>query len=130
MNFEEQMQEAMTTTEENVMTMEEEFGMVNEVQEDEIGPVTSRSKDEHVQNFIKLLVETHKKIEVLKDQIALYKEHVKDTKKSYVENDWLDKTELKVAEKVHKMLVKDQGDEIDMMVKIREIAGDLVRPTE
>jgi hypothetical protein len=130
MNFEEQMQEAMTTTEETVMTLEEEFGMVNEVQEENNGPVKSRSKDQHVQEFIKLLVETHKKIEVLKDQIALYKEHVKDTKKSYVENDWLDKTELKVAEKVHKMLVKDQGDEIDMMVKIREIAGDLVRPTE
>jgi hypothetical protein len=121
MNFEEQMQEAMTTTEETVMTLEEEFGMVNEVQEENNGPVKSRSKDQHVQEFIKLLVETHKKIEVLKDQIALYKEHVKDTKKSYVENDWLDKTELKVAEKVHKMLVKDQGD---------EIAGDLVRPTE
>lgn len=130
MNFEEQMQEAMTTTEETVMTLEEEFGMVDEVQEENNGPVKSRSKDQHVQEFIKLLVETHKKIEVLKDQIALYKEHVKDTKKSYVENDWLDKTELKVAEKVHKMLVKDQGDEIDMMVKIREIAGDLVRPTE
>jgi hypothetical protein len=130
MNFEEQMQEAMTTTEETVMTLEEEFGMVNEVQEENNGPVKSRSKDQHVQEFIKLLVETHKKIEVLKDQIALYKEHVKDTKKSYVENDWLDKTELKVAEKVHKMLVKDQGDEIDMMVKIREIAGDLVRPTK
>lgn len=125
MNFEIEMQEAMTTTEESVMTMEQEFGM-----EENNGPVKSRTKDEHVQNFIKLLVETNKKIEVLKDQIALYKEHVKDTKKSYKENEWLDKTELKVAEKVFKMLIKDEGDELDMMVKVREIAGDLVRPTE
>lgn len=130
MNFEEQMQEAMTTTEETVMTLEEEFGMVNEVQEENKGPVTSKTKDERVQDFIGTLVEAHKKMEVLKEQITLYKEHIKDTKKSYVENDWLDKTELKVAERVHKMLMKDEGDEIDMMVKIREIAGDLVRPTE
>lgn len=130
MNFEEQMQEAMTTTEETVMTLEEEFGMVNEVQEESKGPVTSKTKDERVQDFIGTLVEAHKKMEVLKEQITLYKEHIKDTKKSYVENDWLDKTELKVAERVHKMLMKDEGDEIDMMVKVREIAGDLVRPTE
>lgn len=130
MNFEEQMQEAMTTTEETVMTLEEEFGMVNEVQEENKGPVTSKTKDERVQDFIGTLVEAHKKMEVLKEQITLYKEHIKDTKKSYVENDWLDKTELKVAERVHKMLMKDEGDEIDMMVKVREIAGDLVRPTE
>lgn len=130
MNFEEQMQEAMTTTEETVMTLEEEFGMVDEVQEENKGPVTSKTKDQRVQDFIGTLVEAHKKMEVLKEQITLYKEHIKDTKKSYVENDWLDKTELKVAERVHKMLMKDEGDEIDMMVKIREIAGDLVRPTE
>lgn len=130
MNFEEQMQEAMTTTEETVMTLEEEFGMVDEVQEENKGPVTSKTKDQRVQDFIGTLVEAHKKMEVLKEQITLYKEHIKDTKKSYVENDWLDKTELKVAERVHKMLMKDEGDEIDMMVKVREIAGDLVRPTE
>jgi hypothetical protein len=130
MNFEEQMQEAMATTEENVMTMEEEFGMEAEAQEEDNTPVTSKSKDERVQDFIKVLVDSHKQIEVLKDQIALYRDHIKDTKKSYVENNWLDKTELKVAERVHKMLMKDEGDEIDMMVKVREVAGDLVRPTE
>jgi len=66
------------------------------------------SKEEHIKNYLKDLVETEAAMEPLK-------EHKRDVRKSYIENEWLSKDEIWAAVKAYRM-VKDDKD-IDALVE-------------
>ena len=55
------------------------------------------SKDEHMVNYIKTMIEIDKALEP-------FREHAKDLKKSYVENSWLKRDEMSLALKAYRML--------------------------
>lgn len=50
--------------------------------------IVEKSKKEHMKDFLKLIVEIEQCIEPFKDQL-------KDTKKSYADNEWVSKEEQK-----------------------------------
>lgn len=64
------------------------------------------SKDEHIVNFIKAFV-------AIEEEMQPLKEHLKDLKASYAENDWLTKEDMRMAVKVFRML--KQGDDLEMI---------------
>ena len=64
------------------------------------------TKDEHIVNFIKAFVAIEQEMEPLK-------EHLRDLRSSYVENDWLSKEDMRMAVKVYRML--KSGDDLEMI---------------
>ena len=66
------------------------------------------SKEEHIRNYLKDLVETEAAMEP-------FKEHKRDVRKSYIDNEWLSKDEIWAAVKAYRM-VKDDKD-IDALVE-------------
>ncbi len=64
------------------------------------------TKDEHIVNFIKAFV-------AIEEEMQPLKEHMKDLRSSYAENDWLSKEDMRMAVKVYRML--KQGDDLEMI---------------
>jgi len=64
------------------------------------------TKDEHIVNFIKAFVAIEQEMEPLK-------EHIRDLRSSYSENDWLSKEDMRMAVKVYRML--KSGDDLEMI---------------
>lgn len=64
------------------------------------------TKDEHIVNFIKAFV-------AIEEEMQPLKEHLRDLRSSYHENDWLSKDDMRMAVKVYRML--KQGDDLEMI---------------
>lgn len=64
------------------------------------------TKDEHIVNFIKAFT-------AIEHEMAPLKEHLRDLRTSYSENDWLSKEDMRMAVKVYRML--KQGDDLEMI---------------
>jgi hypothetical protein len=64
------------------------------------------TKDEHIVKFIKSFV-------AIEEEMQPLKEHLKDLRNSYAENDWLTKEDMRMAVKVYRML--KQGDDLEMI---------------
>lgn len=64
------------------------------------------TKDEHIVRFIKSFV-------AIEEEMQPLKEHIRDLRSSYVENDWLTKDDMRMAVKVYRML--KQGDDLEMI---------------
>jgi len=69
------------------------------------------SKEEHVKNYLKDLVATETAIEPLK-------EHKRDVRKSYIDNEWLSKDEIWAAVKAYRMVTAER--DIDDLVEAYE----------
>ncbi|MBO68117.1 MAG: hypothetical protein CL398_07370 [Acidiferrobacteraceae bacterium] len=65
------------------------------------------SKEEHIKNYLKDLVETEAAMEP-------FKEHKRDVRKSYIDNEWLTKDEIWAAVKAYRMVTGDR--DIDALV--------------
>jgi hypothetical protein len=72
------------------------------------------SKKEHVKNYLKDLAETEAAMDP-------FKEHKRDVRKSYIDNEWLTKDEMWAAVKAYRMVKSDK--DIDALVE----AYDLVK---
>ena len=66
------------------------------------------SKEEHVKNYLKDLAETEEAMEP-------FKEHKRDMRKSYIDNEWLSKDEIWAAVKAYRMVKSDK--DIDALVE-------------
>ena len=64
------------------------------------------TKVEHIVKFIKAFV-------AIEEEMQPLKEHLKDLRNSYAENDWLTKEDMRMAVKVYRML--KQGDDLEMI---------------
>jgi|TARA_R110001583_G_scaffold15480_21_gene63669 hypothetical protein len=64
------------------------------------------TKDEHIVKFIKSFV-------AIEEAMQPLKEHLRDLRSSYAENDWLTKEDMRMAVKVYRML--KQGDDLEMI---------------
>lgn len=71
--------------------------MINNKTDDEV----VLTKEEHVQNYAKALDQTIKAMEP-------FREHLKDLKRSYVENHWLSREEMSSVLKAYRSLKKDE----------------------
>lgn len=58
------------------------------------------TKEEHMVNYIKTMIEIDKATEP-------FREHARDLKRSYVENSWLRRDEMSLALKAYRMLRSD-----------------------
>ena len=79
--------------------------------------VATKSRDEHVVNLIK-------SIQVADSEISTLREHIADVKKSYVENNWLQKEEVQLAVKAYKQLKGKLA--LDDVVEYAEVLKDVV----
>jgi hypothetical protein len=79
--------------------------------------VAPKSREEHIKNLVK-------GIQAAEGEIALHREHIKDLKKSYVENGWLQKEEVQLAIKAYKQLTGRL--DLDDVVEYAEILKDVV----
>ena len=70
-----------------------------------------QSKEEHITNYIKALV-------AVEEEMEPYKEHKRDLKKNYIENEWLSKEEISLAVRAYR-LMKDDID-IDQLLDFYE----------
>lgn len=59
------------------------------------------TKEEHVANYAKALDQTMKAMEP-------FREHLKDLKRSYVENNWLSREEMSVVLKAYRSMKRDE----------------------
>ena len=66
------------------------------------------SKEEHIKNYLKDLAETEAAMEP-------FKEHKRDVRKSYIENEWLSKDDIWAAVKAYRMVKGDK--DIDALVE-------------
>ena len=66
------------------------------------------SKEEHIKNYLKDLAETEEAMEP-------FKEHKRDVRKSYIENEWLSKDDIWAAVKAYRMVKGDK--DIDALVE-------------
>ena len=102
-----------------------------ESQEVQIGgeqPV--KSQEQRIEDLSLSLMECYKEIQKLKVEQQPFKEHIKDIKKNYIENGFLDKEVIKLVEKTTKMLAKTGGDhELDHMSVLKEIILPVVEKT-
>jgi Xaa-Pro aminopeptidase len=64
--------------------------------------VTVKSKEERIKDLVK-------SITAIEESIQPYKDQLKDLKKEYVENDWLEKEDIRLVVKALR-LVKDETD--------------------
>ena len=69
------------------------------------------SKEEHIKNYLKDLVETEAAMEP-------FKEHKRDVRKSYIDNEWLTQDEIWAAVKAYRMVTADR--DIDSLVEAYE----------
>jgi hypothetical protein len=79
--------------------------------------VATKSRDEHVVNLIK-------SIQAADSEISTLREHIADVKKSYVENNWLQKEEVQLAVKAYKQLKGKLA--LDDVVEYAEVLKDVV----
>lgn len=61
----------------------------------------TKTSQEYALDFIKAFAEAEA-------EMLPYKEHIKDLKKSYVNNGWMSSDELKMAVKAYRMLKSDE----------------------
>ena len=61
------------------------------------------------------VVEYIKAFKAVEDEMEPYKEHKRDLRKSYVQNGWLSKDEMRQAVRAYRMLTK--GDDIDQFTE-------------
>jgi hypothetical protein len=59
------------------------------------------TKEDHVQNYVKAIDQTLKAMEP-------FREHLKDLKSSYVENQWLSREEMSCVLKAYRSLKRDE----------------------
>jgi hypothetical protein len=59
------------------------------------------TKEDHVQNYVKALDQTLRAMEP-------FREHLKDLKRSYVENEWLSRAEMSAVLKAYRSLKNDE----------------------
>ena len=64
------------------------------------------TKDENIGKFMKSFV-------AIEEAMQPLKEHLRDLRSSYSENDWLTKEDMRMAVKVYRML--KQGDDLEMI---------------
>ena len=57
-------------------------------------------KEEHISNYIKALA-------AVEDEMEPLKEHKRDLKANYIENEWLSKEEISMAVKAYRLLKDD-----------------------
>ncbi len=62
-----------------------------------------KKKENYITNYIKALVEVENEMEP-------YKEHKRELKKNYIENEWLTKEEISLAVKAYRLM----KDDVDM----------------
>jgi type III secretory pathway component EscR len=62
-----------------------------------------QKKEEHITNYIKAMV-------AVEEEMEPYKEHKRELKKNYIENEWLTKEEISLAVKAYRLM----KDDIDM----------------
>lgn len=85
-----------------------------EVDENVVPP---KSREEHIKNLVE-------SIQSAENEIATYRDHIKDVKKSYVDNGWLEKEEVKLAVKAYKQLKGDT--DLEDVAEYAEILKDVV----
>jgi len=73
---------------------------------------TGKNKEEHLEDFMKSFAAIEYEIEPYRDQL-------KDLKKNYVDNCWLEKDDIKLAIKAYRFLKKD-GSDLDKFNEIFE----------
>ena len=59
-----------------------------------------KQKEEHITNYIKALA-------AVEEEMEPFKEHKRDLKTNYIENDWLTKEEISMAVKAYRLLSDD-----------------------
>jgi len=69
------------------------------------------TKEEYVVEFIKAF-------KAIEDEMEPYKEHKRDVRKSYAQNGWLTKDDMRQAVRAYRMLQK--GDNIDQFTEYFE----------
>ena len=74
------------------------------------------SKEEHIKNYLKDLIETEEAMEPLK-------EHKRDMRKSYIQNEWLSKDEIWIAVKAYRMIKgeKDIDDLVEAYDQVKKM---------
>ena len=68
---------------------------------------TDKEEAEHMIDFIK-------SVKALEEAMAPFKDQLKDLKKNYKENEWLDAKQQRLAMKIHKM-IQDEVDVADFV---------------
>ena len=79
------------------------------------GAKDNKTKEERVRDFIKSL-------SAIEQAIEPFKEQLRDLKKNYVSNKWLDKKDLKLALKAYR-LVKDDTDIGELESMFKKVSG-------
>jgi len=79
------------------------------------GAKDSKTKEERVRDFVKSL-------SAIEQAIEPFKEQLRDLKKNYVANNWLDKKDLKLALKAYR-LVKDDTDIGELESMFKKVSG-------
>ena len=72
---------------------------------------TEKNKDDYIVDFIKAF-------KAVEDEMEPYKEHKRELKKNYIENEWLTKEEISLAVKAYR-LMKDDVD-IEQLIDFYE----------
>lgn len=79
------------------------------------GAKDNKTKEERVRDFVKSL-------SAIEQAIEPFKEQLRDLKKNYVSNKWLDKKDLKLALKAYR-LVKDDTDIGELESMFKKVSG-------
>ncbi len=79
------------------------------------GAKDTKTKEERVRDFVKSL-------SAIEQAIEPFKEQLRDLKKNYVANNWLDKKDLKLALKAYR-LVKDDTDIGELESMFKKVSG-------
>ena len=79
--------------------------------------VPPRSREEHIKALVK-------DVQTAEDEIATFRDHIRDVKKTYVDNGWLEKEEVQLAIKAYKQLKGNL--ELDDVVEYAKIIKDVV----
>jgi len=79
------------------------------------GAKDNKTKEERVRDFVKSLAAIEQAIEPFKEQL-------RDLKKNYVSNKWLDKKDLKLALKAYR-LIKDDTDIGELESMFNKVSG-------
>lgn len=87
--------------------------MVSEWEDDE----TEKEEAEHMIEFIQ-------SVKALEEAIAPFKEQLKELKKNYKENEWLDTKQQRLAIKIHRMIEDDvdMSDFVDLYNSIKKLS--------
>jgi hypothetical protein len=85
--------------------------------QDENVSVKPLSREQHIVNLVKT-------IQSAEAEIKMFREHISDTKKSYTEQGWLTKDEVKLALKAYKVL--KSPDDLSDIAEFAEIIASIV----